>query len=118
MVFKDHHLRIIDPTESVPADSADRLICSFYKTQIPNSDRKKAWIKLTSFHPQTEKEKEALKELTQNGKNYREYHQVIFDLRGNKGGNSYYGQTLLKNIYGKEYCSALFEKMSSDQYIE
>ena len=76
------------------------------------------WVTLPSFYPETSEQEAALNNVIDSIGDYKKYDIVIFDVRGNQGGNSYYGTRILKNLYGEEYCNAAFKKLREKQYVE
>lgn len=76
------------------------------------------WVTLPSFYPQTEEQKEALNTVMHSIKDYRACKTMIFDLRGNGGGNSVYGTSIVQNLFGKAFCNDAFQKRNKDCFVE
>ncbi len=64
----------------------------------------KIWITLPSFCPKQEGAL-SLNKIIETIHQYAQYKQIVFDLRGNGGGNSDYGTSIIKNLYGASYYS-------------
>ncbi len=99
-----------------------------YFSKLPKNPQQKAsikelginqvWISIPSFYPQTPKEEDCLNNLISSISHYASYDLVIFDVRGNGGGNSYYGSMMLKNLYGEEYYNTTLKKLHDKKYVE
>jgi hypothetical protein len=74
------------------------------------------WIDVPTFHPSKDQSK-VLLQIIEKLLQLRE-QIVIFDLRGNGGGNSLWGETLLKAFFGKEYAEQRLAESSRDIYVE
>ena len=77
------------------------------------------YVRIPTFNADTPEIKASLEEVAQRIKNtpfkntqfqnYKDfknpadYKNIVFDLRGNTGGNSYFGWEILKNLYGSGY---------------
>lgn len=76
------------------------------------------WISIPSFYPQTQQEEDALNSIINSISHYAIYNLIVFDVRGNTGGNSYYGSRILKNLYGEEYYNASLKNIHNKKYVE
>ncbi len=76
-----------------------------------------AWIHLPQFSP-SEAEETELKKLPAQAAKVRGAAVVVFDLRGNGGGNSKWGTDVLESLYGKAYVDFLEQKQGSQEYAE
>jgi len=76
------------------------------------------WVALPSFYPQSDAEREALENVIDAIAAYKNFDIIIFDLRGNKGGNSFYGTRILRNVFGADCCQHSFNRMRKEQYVE
>jgi hypothetical protein len=85
---------------------------------IQEKGDRQVWITLPSFYPQHSTEEDALKKVIDSVEKYKNYDVIVFDLRGNGGGNSRYGTLILEKLYGQEYCNACFKKLHAPQYVE
>ena len=77
---------------------------SFYIKQFKG---KIFWIRLQNFEPQNRLQAKKLNQIIDTIRQYRNASYIIFDVRGNPGGNADYYRTLLKNLYGKDYLRSL-----------
>lgn len=75
------------------------------------------WISLPTFYP-AGKEIEALKKIVSDMKTLRRSKYIIFELRGNTGGSSLWGQEILENLYGKSYIEAKAAEENSNSFAE
>ena len=76
------------------------------------------WISIPTFGG---KDAEApLQALAAQAAQWRKASLIVFDLRGNDGGNSQYGSDLLEGLYGKDYLEAVVEPEldKKGEYIE
>lgn len=58
------------------------------------------WITLASFAPENPEDSRLLVEFVEDAKKLRGEKKIVLDLRGNGGGNSYWGERWLKNLIG------------------
>ncbi|MGL4539818.1 MAG: S41 family peptidase [Candidatus Rhabdochlamydia sp.] len=74
------------------------------------------WINIPTFRPS----KDQIKSLNQIIESLAEFRKqtVIFDLRGNGGGNSCWGEELLKALFGEEYTNQQLAKFNQNVYSE
>lgn len=77
------------------------------KYQIRRLNSELAWIALPSFHPANEVELHDLKKIIEDTKTIQKTNHVVIDLRGNSGGNSQWGDDLLRALYSKEFFDSL-----------
>ncbi len=88
---------LIDQIRGVP----DR---TFTSTKFGNNS---VWIKLPSFDPKGNSEllqmRSLMQTIEQEKEMYRKSDMVVFDVRGNSGGSSVWGQKILMNLYGEKY---------------
>ena len=76
------------------------------------------WIRLPAFYTQNDIELHALLQLMRHAQALRNQQFVVFDLRGNGGGDSHWGTELLSTIYGKPVIDFLQQNMSKNTYVE
>ena len=109
-----------DPAILIPDDSSksSKKDNAFLLASVKEIGPQQVWITIPSFHPETSEQEQALTVLADSMMQYKQYDTIIFDVRGNGGGNSYYGEMILKNLYGEPYCNAAFKRMSEKQYVE
>lgn len=74
------------------------------------------WINIPTFNPSRAQIKK-LKHIIESLVEFRK-QTVIFDLRGNGGGNSSWGEELLKALFGKEYANQQLAKSSQNVYSD
>lgn len=88
------------------------------KVAIRELKSNQVWISIPSFYPQTPQEEDAINNLINSIFKYASYELIIFDVRGNSGGNSYYGTRILKNLYSEEYYNASLKNIYNKKYVE
>ncbi len=59
------------------------------------------WISIPTLDPQTAADRQALQQLVLQAKMLRQYNPIVFDVRGNGGGNSWWALQLLTHLYGQ-----------------
>lgn len=64
------------------------------------------WVRLPEFQPNREQEAE-IKQVTAQIAKLRNAELIVFDLRGNRGGNSQWGSDVLEGLFGKPYMRQL-----------
>ncbi len=66
------------------------------------------WISIPVFNPDhTSDQGDFLKKIIAQIVTYRNKSVIVFDLRGNGGGNSDYSHNLMRNLYGDDYIASL-----------
>lgn len=75
------------------------------------------WVHLPQFQPNRDQEAE-LKALTARMPALRAAKLIVFDIRGNGGGNSQWGEDVLAALYGKAYMDDLEIKSADHGYSE
>lgn len=73
-------------------------------------DPKKVWISLPTFAPQSSDECNAIKNIVNEMKSIKNAELIIFDLRGNRGGNLQWGIDILHTLFGPEYYHSQINK--------
>lgn len=109
--------------ETFPEDFDFSRLAYTYKPEFEInelSDKKSVWIAIPSFD-NSKKYIDAVKhlqnmldELTR----FRKYQTIIFDLRGNTGGNSEWGVKILEKIYGENYIMSVLESEPMDSSVQ
>jgi hypothetical protein len=61
------------------------------------------WISLSTFNPKQSVETEILSEIVAQASQWRNMRVIVFDVRGNRGGNSQWGEFILERLFGREY---------------
>jgi hypothetical protein len=78
---------------------------------------KRYWVHLPDFHPDAAGETE-LKKVIADMPSLRAAELVVFDLRGNNGGNSQWADDTLAGLYGKEFIDHRKALQDSKSYTE
>jgi hypothetical protein len=94
--FHDTHLWV-DWCDSTP--KKQHAIISKFSISEPSNDV--AWITLPTFAVSSEQEKD-FGELVKQLLDLQTIKYIIFDLRGNQGGNSDYGNQIINALFGEE----------------
>lgn len=87
------------------------------KSSITEVAPKTWWIHLPQFQPGPDEETE-LKALIARTATFRGAELLIFDTRGNGGGNSQWGDDVLEGLYGAPYLDYLRDKQARGSYAE
>jgi len=77
----------------------------------------KWWVHLPQFQPNPEQEAE-IKAVIARMPSLRSAGVIVFDIRGNGGGNSQWGKDVLEALYGKAYLDDLETKAADHGYAE
>ena len=77
-----------------------------------SESRSLVWVSLPSFNT-TRIESEVLKRIVEQISNYRNANVIVFDVRGNNGGNSQWGADLISKLYGPNFTKAIYAKADS-----
>ena len=75
------------------------------------------WIALPTFSPNSGEQK-ILEDIIANMSSLRSCKIIIFDVRGNGGGNSYWGKTIVTQLFGESYAKAMIEYAGRHVYVE
>ncbi len=73
------------------------------------------WVALPNFHPNAGQQEDIRRIMEALEKN-RDADLVVFDVRGNGGGNSQWGEDLARALYGDQYIEATISEHSSESY--
>jgi peptidase S41-like protein len=76
------------------------------------------WVSVPSFNDNDATTLERLKTLAGLAPQWRNAPFVVFDVRGNGGGNSYWGNQIVSGLYGTDFYNALVGAMFDKQYVE
>ena len=87
---------------------------SFFVSELGNDS---IWISLPTFAPNDDEQK-ILNEIIKKIPTIRSSKLVIFDVRGNGGGNSYWGDTIVQTLFGTNYAKNMIAKANKDIYTE
>lgn len=77
-----------------------------------------AWVRLPKFYTKNDSELISLRKIIQTSSKLANYKYIVFDLRGNTGGDSSWGEELLSKIYGKNYIDTLVSSLNKNTFIE
>lgn len=95
-------------------------------TQLPQSPKKitfsifphnVAWIEIPTFALRTE-ELNHFEECLDHIAILREKNQIVFDLRGNQGGNSDYGSQIIDALFSEKYAQQQRNAHNSKMYVD
>ncbi|WP_341788899.1 MULTISPECIES: S41 family peptidase [unclassified Rickettsia] len=75
------------------------------------------WIELPNFDL-TESQQQEFNSLLAAIKNFRKKNIIVFDLRGNQGGNSDYGSELINQLFGKNYATQQRNLAYKNVYVD
>jgi uncharacterized protein YcnI len=76
------------------------------------------WVSVPSFNDNDATTLERLKTLAGLAPQWRNAPFVVFDVRGNGGGNSYWGKQIVSGLYGDRFFQALTSSMFDKQYVQ
>lgn len=96
--FHDSHLHIFSNEFSIQ-NTRDKKNQNFTLKKLNNQS---SWITLPTFSP-TDLQAEQLKEIIHNVPALKDQKCIIFDLRHNTGGSSFWGTNILEELFGKQY---------------
>lgn len=111
--FNDAHLWIHYNLNNTNISSKSKKVRSFTIQEIKQGFY---WIQIPSFHPSRE-EIDYLNSIIQSLYQLRD-KTIIFDLRGNGGGNSSWGLKILQSLFGKEYVDEQLAAFQRNVYAE
>ncbi|NRB10266.1 MAG: hypothetical protein HRU35_01420 [Rickettsiaceae bacterium] len=83
------------------------LLGNFHVHEL--ADNKGIWIRIPTFAPSLKQQKIFQKILT-SLYSYRNKDFIVFDIRGNKEGSSFWQRTVLRNLWGDQYLKSLGDK--------
>lgn len=95
--FNDVHLWVywLDNTPKKQSASTPKFFISELSNDV-------TWITLPTFDLKTEQEKD-FRNLLERILDFQGKKYIVFDLRGNQGGNSSYGSQIINALFGNEY---------------
>lgn len=76
------------------------------------------WISIPSFNSEKKEVRHHLEKIVACLPSFRTKKQIVFDLRGNGGGNSVWVVEILKALYGEEYLSTIPHVKNSCSYTD
>lgn len=110
--FNDSHLRI----ELYDALKCVRMVHDS-NFSIRELSSHVVWVTLPTFQLSSSEEK-LFEEVIQRLPFYRNKAAIVFDLRGNRGGNSEYGDVVVESLFGKQYANAQQLNAKKNVYVE
>lgn len=113
--FNDSHVRIW--WEESATQDAHKATPQKDQFEIIDLDDGTILVRLPNFHPEPH-EQEVIKHIAAQLPAYRTRKQIVFDVRGNHGGNTQWARIVLEGLFGKEYSDALIKKLCSNQYVD
>ncbi|MFY9590273.1 S41 family peptidase [Rickettsia endosymbiont of Halotydeus destructor] len=108
--FNDTHLSVhwFDEINNAPVSKLFQ-ISNFYKNSV--------WITLPTFNLNEKQQKEFIL-ILDSLKSLRKKDIIIFDLKGNQGGNSDYGSQIINKLFGENYSEYKRNLANKDVYID
>jgi len=104
-------------------EAVNKVAASFAATRAPEppvrpSGSNGVWVSIPTFGAQDEKSLNALKQQIADAPNWRKADYIVFDVRGNGGGNSSWGKQILDALYGKEFLDRTTRPRFAGQYVD
>ena len=76
------------------------------------------WVFVPTFHFFDEAQKATYEDVLKNIPDLRTIPYIIFDIRGNGGGNSYFGSQIIDALCGEEYSNAKRAAYTNREYVD
>lgn len=76
------------------------------------------WVTIPTFELEGEKQTCQLKNIIEKLPEYRDYKAIVFDVRGNTGGNSLWGSKLVAALCGEDYRNYKRKELVRNVYVE
>ncbi|MFC1843068.1 S41 family peptidase [Candidatus Dependentiae bacterium] len=76
------------------------------------------WVTLPTFGPRGQEQVEKLQDIIIQMPKYRNNRLIIFDVRGNDGGSSAWGEKIIKSLFGKEYAEKKINELDQNVYVD
>jgi hypothetical protein len=111
--FKDSHLGV-HWNEKSPENRNTQQIQHF---SLQYTTPEIIWISLPTFELDSDQEKE-FRFLLQEIPNFRQNHVVVFDLRGNQGGNSGYGSKIVDALFTQDFAQQQREEANKNVFVD
>ncbi len=114
--FNDSHLRITIPSahQNITQKGSPQSQESFALKHLTPSA---LWITLPTFDP-NEKQQVQLSDLIAQLSKIIPSDVIIFDVRNNTGGNSFWGIKILSALFGEDYVDQQVKKMNRHVYVD
>lgn len=111
--FEDAHLWVYYPAETKNGVTVPQQPKLFQLQELVQGTY---WVRIPTFRP-SGKQIHDLNDIIERLPQFREQN-VVFDLRGNGGGNSFWGQELLRALFGAEYADQQMIKSQLHVYAD
>ncbi len=112
--FNDSHLNI---STEVKLKNAPQDFFQVKNFELKEFMPKTAWITIPTFNPNNQQQDD-LNKIIEQLPNYRKHKLIIFDLRGNTGGDSYWGTKILEALLGDDYVNEKINNMDKNVYVD
>jgi hypothetical protein len=77
-----------------------------------------AWVTIPSFAENVDDNRTGLERVIASVPAVRDARWIVFDVRGNRGGNSAWGRLVLAALLGEAYADSLADAVDGDAYVE
>ena len=113
------HWSELSLSTAVQLDTVDTLAYTYYPQYRTHKLKDEVlWVTIPSFAAKNTAEAYYLNELAKLGPSWRMNKLIVFDLRGNTGGNPEYGYNILSSLYGKAYVDEHLYPLIGDSYAQ
>jgi len=113
--FDDEHLAI----RMLPIIPHPRTVAAFTAEEITPDI---IWVTLPTFNlqaiQQPQLKQQQLNSIIEHMPAWREKKVIVFDVRGNDGGSSYWAERIVKSLFSYDYATTKMNKQKRDTYIE
>jgi hypothetical protein len=75
------------------------------------------WVTLPTFEPTKEQEQQ-LEEIIKQASSWQEQKNLVFDVRGNGGGNSVWANRIIKSLFSFEYAAEKIDALTSKIVVD
>jgi C-terminal processing protease CtpA/Prc len=110
--------RSISPAELEPLRTAAVFGVTPEEFRITTPRAEVAWITVPSFAENVGDNRAGLEQLVRELPKARGARLIVFDVRGNHGGNSYWGRRLLESLFDADYVASIANRLSASQFIQ
>lgn len=107
--FRDPHLRL-SWQNACKCKELEKISMAHIVNGIP-------WITLPTFSLSIQEEKE-FEQLLIHITSFQTAQYIVFDLRGNRGGNSGYGTKIISALFGKAYAHQKWHAFTKEVYVD
>lgn len=112
--FEDSHLYVDWSTTTMQVNAKNEDNRAFNLMRLTQNV---TWVTLPTFEPNTKQEKQ-FDALVQSISQLKNTKYIVFDLRGNAGGNSQYGNLLTDALFGKAYAENKRCLLNQHTYVD